>query len=162
MQILRRHVSLFLSLLFPPYPPPPPHFPFTLHTKECREEENFWSARRGANGDGYIGGFFRAHLKFPSEYPHLPPSMKFESRIFHPNSSSLFPFFSLSLPPPTKPLPSKEYPSFVPKHELTASLLRKTHSLPHGRSLHLNSTPARRGRVRLRIGVRTLVSRADA
>ncbi|KAI9719730.1 MAG: Ubiquitin-conjugating enzyme E2 15 [Candelaria pacifica] len=33
----------------------------------------------------YGGGFFRALLKFPKEYPHLPPTMKFETPIFHPN-----------------------------------------------------------------------------
>ncbi|MCJ1330257.1 Ubiquitin-conjugating enzyme E2 15 [Thelotrema lepadinum] len=33
----------------------------------------------------YGGGFFRATLKFPDEYPLLPPKMKFESPIFHPN-----------------------------------------------------------------------------
>lgn len=33
----------------------------------------------------YGGGFFRARLTFPPEYPHLPPKMKFETPIFHPN-----------------------------------------------------------------------------
>ncbi|KAI9867606.1 MAG: Ubiquitin-conjugating enzyme E2 15 [Trichoglossum hirsutum] len=33
----------------------------------------------------YGGGFFRARLSFPKEYPHLPPKMKFETPIFHPN-----------------------------------------------------------------------------
>ncbi|PGH23551.1 hypothetical protein AJ80_02331 [Polytolypa hystricis UAMH7299] len=33
----------------------------------------------------YGGGFFRARLSFPPEYPHLPPKMKFETPIFHPN-----------------------------------------------------------------------------
>ncbi|KAI4153973.1 MAG: hypothetical protein LQ340_001967 [Diploschistes diacapsis] len=33
----------------------------------------------------YGGGFFRATLKFPEAYPLLPPKMKFESPIFHPN-----------------------------------------------------------------------------
>ncbi|KAK7541938.1 ubiquitin-conjugating enzyme/RWD-like protein [Phyllosticta citribraziliensis] len=33
----------------------------------------------------YGGGFFRARLSFPSEYPLLPPKMKFETPIFHPN-----------------------------------------------------------------------------
>ncbi|KAJ5884669.1 Ubiquitin-conjugating enzyme E2 15 [Penicillium taxi] len=33
----------------------------------------------------YGGGFFRARLSFPMEYPHMPPKMKFESSIFHPN-----------------------------------------------------------------------------
>lgn len=37
--------------------------------------------------DYCTGGFFRARLSFPSEYPHLPPKMKFESPLFHPNSS---------------------------------------------------------------------------
>ncbi|KAK7522539.1 ubiquitin-conjugating enzyme/RWD-like protein [Phyllosticta citricarpa] len=33
----------------------------------------------------YGGGFFRARLSFPTEYPLLPPKMKFETPIFHPN-----------------------------------------------------------------------------
>ncbi|EED19068.1 ubiquitin conjugating enzyme, putative [Talaromyces stipitatus ATCC 10500] len=33
----------------------------------------------------YGGGFFRARLTFPPEYPHMPPKMKFETPIFHPN-----------------------------------------------------------------------------
>ncbi|KAL5344095.1 ubiquitin-conjugating enzyme/RWD-like protein [Aspergillus crustosus] len=33
----------------------------------------------------YGGGFFRARLSFPSEYPHMPPKMKFETPLFHPN-----------------------------------------------------------------------------
>jgi len=36
-----------------------------------------------------LGGFFRARLTFPSEYPLLPPKMRFETPIFHPNSESL-------------------------------------------------------------------------
>jgi len=34
----------------------------------------------------YGGGIFRARLSFPPEYPHLPPKMRFETPIFHPNS----------------------------------------------------------------------------
>jgi len=34
----------------------------------------------------HTGGFFRARLTFPSEYPLLPPKMRFETPIFHPNS----------------------------------------------------------------------------
>jgi len=33
----------------------------------------------------YGGGFFRARLSFPQEYPLLPPKMRFETPIFHPN-----------------------------------------------------------------------------
>jgi len=31
------------------------------------------------------GGFFKALLTFPKEYPILPPKMKFETPIWHPN-----------------------------------------------------------------------------
>lgn len=34
------------------------------------------------------GGFFKAHLIFPKEYPHRPPKMVFKSEIWHPNSKS--------------------------------------------------------------------------
>jgi len=33
----------------------------------------------------FEGGFFRAILSFPQEYPNLPPKMKFLSEIWHPN-----------------------------------------------------------------------------
>ncbi|VBB25550.1 unnamed protein product [Acanthocheilonema viteae] len=33
----------------------------------------------------YEGGFFKALLEFPKEYPLLPPKMKFISEIWHPN-----------------------------------------------------------------------------
>lgn len=32
------------------------------------------------------GGFFKAHLHFPKEYPLRPPRMKFITEIWHPNS----------------------------------------------------------------------------
>lgn len=31
------------------------------------------------------GGFFKAHLTFPEEYPQRPPKMVFISEIWHPN-----------------------------------------------------------------------------
>ncbi|KAG2176815.1 hypothetical protein INT44_007479 [Umbelopsis vinacea] len=33
----------------------------------------------------YEGGFFKAHLIFPSTYPMMPPTMKFVSDMYHPN-----------------------------------------------------------------------------
>ncbi|KAH8392959.1 hypothetical protein KR200_004608, partial [Drosophila serrata] len=33
----------------------------------------------------YAGGYFRAELHFPSEYPVLPPTMNFLTKIWHPN-----------------------------------------------------------------------------
>lgn len=38
----------------------------------------------------YGGGFFRTRLSFPPEYPLMPPRMKFETPIFHPNSTLPF------------------------------------------------------------------------
>lgn len=33
----------------------------------------------------YEGGFFKAHLIFPKEYPQKPPKMRFISELWHPN-----------------------------------------------------------------------------
>ncbi|KAL5477864.1 hypothetical protein EMCRGX_G024715 [Ephydatia muelleri] len=33
----------------------------------------------------YEGGYFKAHLIFPKEYPQRPPKMKFISEMWHPN-----------------------------------------------------------------------------
>jgi ubiquitin-conjugating enzyme E2 R len=33
----------------------------------------------------YEGGYFKAGLKFPSDYPYSPPSLKFLSKVWHPN-----------------------------------------------------------------------------
>ena len=42
------------------------------------------------SGGLYGGGCFRSLLHFPSEYPHMPPKMKFVTPIWHPNSESFF------------------------------------------------------------------------
>lgn len=36
----------------------------------------------------YGGGFFRATLAFPPEYPLMPPKMRFVTPVFHPNGGS--------------------------------------------------------------------------
>ena len=33
----------------------------------------------------YAGGYFKAHMKFPNDYPYSPPSVKFITKMFHPN-----------------------------------------------------------------------------
>ena len=64
------------------------------------------------------GGFYRAHLTFPPEYPLLPPKMTFQSPIFHPNStppplpSPNTPF--LTTPQSTPPATSAS-PSYTPQ-----------------------------------------------
>jgi hypothetical protein len=49
------------------------------------------------SGGLYGGGCFRSLLHFPSEYPHMPPKMKFVTPIWHPNSESCFPFYLFGL-----------------------------------------------------------------
>src|SRR5262245_20404734 len=36
----------------------------------------------------YEGGFFKAILDFPREYPQKPPKMRFVTPIYHPNIDS--------------------------------------------------------------------------
>merc|ERR1719223_2216368 len=42
----------------------------------------------GPQNTPYDGGFFKATLKFPPEYPQLPPKMVFTSEMWHPNVHS--------------------------------------------------------------------------
>ena len=31
------------------------------------------------------GGFFKASMKFPADYPNMPPTLKITSDFWHPN-----------------------------------------------------------------------------
>merc|ERR1712008_282424 len=33
----------------------------------------------------YEGGFFKASMKFPQDYPNMPPTLKITSDFWHPN-----------------------------------------------------------------------------
>ena len=33
----------------------------------------------------YEGGYFKAQLKFPNDYPNNPPNMIFKTKMWHPN-----------------------------------------------------------------------------
>lgn len=39
----------------------------------------------GAVGTPYEGGIFKLSIKLPGNYPFLPPIVKFQTKIFHPN-----------------------------------------------------------------------------
>jgi len=39
----------------------------------------------GPEGTLYEGGYFKAVLKFPNDYPNSPPDMQFKSKMWHPN-----------------------------------------------------------------------------
>ncbi|XP_060063665.1 ubiquitin-conjugating enzyme E2 R2-like [Ylistrum balloti] len=52
------------------------------------EDENLFEwevAIFGPPGTLYEGGYFKAHMKFPADYPYNPPSVKFMSKMWHPN-----------------------------------------------------------------------------
>jgi ubiquitin-conjugating enzyme E2 R len=56
-------------------------------TVDCDGDNLFqWKvAIFGPPGTLYQGGYFKALLKFPNNYPYSPPSMKFLSKVWHPN-----------------------------------------------------------------------------
>lgn len=33
----------------------------------------------------YEGGYFKAHMRFPPDYPYSPPSVRFLTKVWHPN-----------------------------------------------------------------------------
>lgn len=41
----------------------------------------------GPEGTPYAGGKFEMNIEIPQEYPHKPPSVKFLTKIYHPNVS---------------------------------------------------------------------------
>uniref|UniRef100_H2Z8E4 UBC core domain-containing protein n=1 Tax=Ciona savignyi TaxID=51511 RepID=H2Z8E4_CIOSA len=52
------------------------------------EENNLYDwqvAIFGPPGTLYQGGYFKAHIRFPGDYPYSPPSFRFLSHIWHPN-----------------------------------------------------------------------------
>ena len=50
-----------------------------------------WEAMiQGPDDTPYQGGVFPAELKFPKDYPLMPPTMKFLCDIWHPNGETLY------------------------------------------------------------------------
>lgn len=39
----------------------------------------------GPPGTLYEGGYFKAHMKFPNDYPYSPPTVRFVTKMWHPN-----------------------------------------------------------------------------
>lgn len=42
----------------------------------------------GPPGTPYEGGTYTIDIKIPTDYPFRPPTMKFETKVWHPNVSS--------------------------------------------------------------------------
>ena len=61
---------------------PPDNVSVGLHNDKLSEWEVMFF---GPPNSLYEGGFFRARLNFPKEFPSLPPEMRFETKILHPN-----------------------------------------------------------------------------
>jgi ubiquitin-conjugating enzyme E2 G1 len=53
-----------------------------LHNDKLSEWEVMFF---GPPGSIYEGGFFKALLKFPADFPNMPPTMTFVTHILHPN-----------------------------------------------------------------------------
>lgn len=43
---------------------------------------------KGPTGTPYEGGIFKIDIQLPPDYPFVPPKMKYETKIWHPNISS--------------------------------------------------------------------------
>jgi len=43
---------------------------------------------KGPVGTPYEGGIFHINIELPGDYPFVPPKMKFDTKIWHPNISS--------------------------------------------------------------------------
>ncbi|XP_047117671.1 ubiquitin-conjugating enzyme E2 R2 [Schistocerca piceifrons] len=58
-----------------------------FRVKLVREENMFeWEvAIFGPPETLYQGGYFKAHMKFPPDYPYSPPSIRFLTKVWHPN-----------------------------------------------------------------------------
>lgn len=49
---------------------------------------NWQALIQGPEGTPFEGGVFPAELKFPSDYPLSPPTMKFLGEMWHPNGNA--------------------------------------------------------------------------
>lgn len=55
---------------------------------ELQDDENMFDWDVGVFGPPktlYEGGYFKAKIKFPQDYPYSPPSFKFLTKMWHPN-----------------------------------------------------------------------------
>jgi len=61
----------------------------TLRLNNESDLSNLTGYFRGPPGTPYQGGVFQVDIVIPKEYPFKPPLMKFATKIYHPNISSV-------------------------------------------------------------------------
>jgi len=55
----------------------------------CEDNLLHWKGKiKGPVGTPYEGGEFVIDINLPQEYPFVPPKMKFDTKVWHPNISS--------------------------------------------------------------------------
>ncbi len=52
------------------------------------EKFHFKGHLKGPSETPYEGGAFVVDIMIPNEYPFMPPKMKFDTKVWHPNISS--------------------------------------------------------------------------
>ena len=58
---------------------------------ECLDSNDLTQLKgiiKGPEDTPYSGGIFEVEIKIPSEYPFIPPKMRFINKVWHPNVSS--------------------------------------------------------------------------
>ena len=54
-----------------------------------KNNNNIWNAIiHGPQNTPYQNGIFKLEIKFPNNYPFVPPKIKFVTQIYHPNINS--------------------------------------------------------------------------
>lgn len=78
----------FSFCLFPSCPAELNKNPIDLVSVGLTDDEDVydWEVMiMGPDGTLFEGGFFKARLTFPKDFPNMPPAMKFVSEMWHPN-----------------------------------------------------------------------------
>jgi ubiquitin-protein ligase len=63
------------------------------------EKFHFKGHLKGPSDTPYEGGSFVVDIVLPTEYPFMPPKMKFDTKVWHPNISSQTGAICLGAPP---------------------------------------------------------------
>jgi ubiquitin-protein ligase len=74
------------------------------------EKFHFKGHLKGPSDTPYEGGAFVVDIVLPNEYPFMPPKMKFDTKVWHPNISSQT--GAICLGAASSPKPRIKYPFY--------------------------------------------------